>query len=115
MRFRGREPFPMETGPPHPRRYVAARGPRFSTGQDIQDYPTGKNVKASKTKTLPAALACLGLTLALSHSLGAQEQPGTRYVDPSQLDVPWPRHSFVKVPWRAFLETKSGDDFLRGI
>jgi hypothetical protein len=74
-----------------------------------------RNMKASKTKTLPAALACLGLTLTLGHSLGAQEQPGTRYVDPSQLDVPWPRHSFVKVPWRAFLETKTGDDFLRGI
>lgn len=37
------------------------------------------------------------------------------YVDPSQLDVPWPAHSFYKIPWRAFLETKSGYDFLQGI
>jgi hypothetical protein len=29
--------------------------------------------------------------------------------------VPWPKHSFVKVPWGGFLETKTDDDFLRGI
>jgi hypothetical protein len=58
-------------------------------------------------------LVCLVLTL--GPPLAAQEPPRTRYIDPAQLDVPGPRHSFVKVPWRAFLETKSGDDFLRGV
>ncbi len=37
------------------------------------------------------------------------------YTDPAQLEVPWPKHSFYKQPWRAFLETRSGYDFLRGI
>ncbi|MDG3008054.1 hypothetical protein [Paludisphaera mucosa] len=58
---------------------------------------------------------CLGvafsLTLVLDPFAAAQEP----YADPAQLDVPWPKHSFVKVPWRGFLETKPGDAFLRGI
>ena len=37
------------------------------------------------------------------------------YVDPSQLDVPWPKHSHVKMPWRGFLETKPAADLLAGI
>jgi len=45
----------------------------------------------------------------------SQEYPIRPYIDPSQLDVPWPKHSFYKIPWRAYLETKSGNDFLRGI
>lgn len=57
----------------------------------------------------------LGLVLTICASSAAQEPPHPRYVDPSQLDLPSPRHSFAKVPWRAFLETKSGDDFLRGV
>jgi hypothetical protein len=44
-----------------------------------------------------------------------QEYPVRPYVDPAQMDVPWPKHSHVKQPWRAYLETKSGADFLRGI
>lgn len=47
-------------------------------------------------------------------SLG-EEQAIRPYIDPSQLDVPWPTHSFYRIPWRAFLETKSGYDFLQGI
>ena len=43
------------------------------------------------------------------------EYPIRPYIDPSQLAVPWPAHSFYKIPWRAFLETKSGYDFLQGI
>lgn len=37
------------------------------------------------------------------------------YVDPGQLECPWPKHSFYKQPWRGFLEVRSGADFLRGI
>lgn len=59
------------------------------------------------------------LTLLLSvwwsQGLWAQEFAVRPYVDPSQLDVPWPKHSHLKIPWRAFLETRSGDGFLRGI
>lgn len=45
----------------------------------------------------------------------AQELPIRPYVDPSQLDVPWPKHSHLKIPWRAYLETRSGYEFLQGI
>ncbi len=44
-----------------------------------------------------------------------QEFPVQPYADPAQLDVPWPKHSFYKQPWRGFVETRSGYDFLRGI
>ncbi|HUT33026.1 MAG TPA: hypothetical protein VNE39_06080 [Planctomycetota bacterium] len=37
------------------------------------------------------------------------------YVDPSQLDVPWPKHSHVKQPWRGFLETRPAAELLDGI
>ena len=45
----------------------------------------------------------------------AREYPVTPYVDPAQLDVEWPKHSHYKQPWRAFMDTKSGHDFVRGI
>ena len=45
----------------------------------------------------------------------AEEFPVRPYVDPAQLDVPWPKHSDYKQPWRGFLETKSGWDFLQGV
>ena len=45
----------------------------------------------------------------------AEEFPVRPYADPAQLDVPWPKHSYYKQPWRGFLETRSGYDFLRGI
>ncbi len=44
------------------------------------------------------------------------DAPATRpYIDPAQLDLPSPKHSFYKQPWRAYLETRSADDFLHGI
>src|SRR6185436_14977165 len=46
-------------------------------------------------------------------AVGAQD-PGP-YVDPSQLDLPFPNHSHVKQPWRGWLETRPAEDFLRGI
>lgn len=58
---------------------------------------------------------CVCLILTLCLSLAAQEPPHSRYIDPSQLEAPSPKHSFLKVPWRAYLETKTGDDFLRGV
>ena len=45
----------------------------------------------------------------------AGELPVEPYVDPSQLDVPWPKHSHVKMPWRGYLETKPAVDLLEGI
>jgi hypothetical protein len=45
----------------------------------------------------------------------AEEHPVRPYVDPTQLAVDWPKHSHYKQPWRAFMETKSGSDFLRGL
>lgn len=37
------------------------------------------------------------------------------YVDPSHLEVPWPKHSHVKMPWRGFLETRPAADLLEGV
>ncbi len=58
----------------------------------------------------------LCLVLAISAPLAAQEpQPARSIIDPGRLDVPFPGHSFVRVPWRASVETKPGDEFLRGV
>lgn len=58
----------------------------------------------------------IALTLGLGclTALGA-EQPVYPYVDPAQLDCPWPKMSHYKQPWRGYLETRSGYDFLNGI
>ena len=45
----------------------------------------------------------------------AAEFPLAPYVDVAQLDVPWPKHSHYRQPWRAYLETRTGDEFSRGI
>lgn len=37
------------------------------------------------------------------------------YVDPTQLGVSWPKHSHLRLPWRGYLETRSGYEFLQGI
>jgi hypothetical protein len=57
----------------------------------------------------------VALLLSWALMAGAQGFPVRPYVDPSQLDVPWPKHSHLKVPWRAYLETRSGAEFLQGI
>jgi hypothetical protein len=41
--------------------------------------------------------------------------PYMPYVDPTQLDCPWPKHSDYKQPWRGYLQTKPAVDFLAGI
>jgi hypothetical protein len=63
---------------------------------------------------LPACAAWLTLII-VAAATEAQEVPVRPYVDPGQLDVPWPKHSHYKQPWRGFLETRSGYDFLAGI
>jgi subtilase family serine protease len=37
------------------------------------------------------------------------------YVDPTQLDVPWPKHSHYKQPWRAWLETVPARNLRQGL
>ena len=69
--------------------------------------------EARKVKVGATFLILLSLSWALVAR--AQEFPVRPYVDPSQLDVPWPKHSHLKVPWRAYLETQSGAEFLQGI
>ena len=56
------------------------------------------------------AIAALCVAAATAGNFAAQP-----YTDPAQFDVPWPKHSDYKQPWRGFLETRSGYDFLRGI
>jgi len=51
----------------------------------------------------------------LSMTALAGEFPVAPYADPLQLDCPWPKMSHYKQPWRGYLETRSGFDFLNGI
>jgi len=48
-------------------------------------------------------------------SVASATPPYRPYVDPTQLDCPWPKHSDYKQPWRSYLQTKSAVDFLAGI
>ncbi len=59
--------------------------------------------------------AVFALVVAFLSIAAVQEYPVRPYVDPSQLDVPWPKHSHLKLPWRAYLETRSGYEFLQGV
>lgn len=43
------------------------------------------------------------------------EYPVSRYIDADQANCPWPKVSHYKQPWRSYLETRSGYDFLHGI
>jgi hypothetical protein len=67
------------------------------------------------TFPLPYFLVGMAVGFWAAGMTGAQEYPVRPYVDPAQLDVPWPKHSHYKQPWRAFLETRRGSDFLQGI
>jgi len=44
-----------------------------------------------------------------------QEEPVSPYVDPRQLDLPFPKHSHLKQPWRGWMETRRGSDFQAGV
>jgi hypothetical protein len=60
-------------------------------------------------------IAALVAAISVLVTGGAQKSAVQPYTDPGQLDVPWPKHSHYKQPWRGFLETRSGYDFLHGI
>jgi len=45
----------------------------------------------------------------------AEEFPVRPYTDPAQFDCPWPQSSHYRQPWSAYIETKSGADFLNGL
>jgi hypothetical protein len=60
-------------------------------------------------------IAALVAAIAVLAAGGAPKSAAQPYTDPGQLDVPWPKHSHYKQPWRGFLETRSGYDFLHGI
>jgi hypothetical protein len=57
------------------------------------------------------ALASL---LALSGGTGATTSPAA-YVDPSQLDLPVPYFSFIRQPWRSYLEATPALTYLNGL
>lgn len=60
-------------------------------------------------------LIVLAFLLGFPGRARTDEFPVEPYTDPGQLNVQWPKHSHYKQPWRGFLETRSGYDFLRGI
>lgn len=62
---------------------------------------------------LTTAVLLLGAQCA--GAVPARLYPVEPYVDPAQLDVPWPRHSFYKQPWRAWLETMPATTLLQGM
>ena len=45
----------------------------------------------------------------------AAEFAVTPYTDPGQLECPWPKVSHYLQPWRGYIETRSGCDFLNGM
>ncbi len=63
---------------------------------------------------LACCIVMVCMALSIQHS-EAQEYPVRPYVDANQLNVPWGWHSFYKQPWRAYMETRSGYNFLQGI
>jgi hypothetical protein len=62
-----------------------------------------------------AVVLSVVFAIGLAAAARAEEHPVRPYVAPAQLDVPWPKHSDYRQPWRAFLETRSGAAFLQGI
>lgn len=59
--------------------------------------------------------AIAALFLLFASAVPAAEEAVSPYADPAQLDCPWPKMSHYKQPWRGYLETRSGYDFLRGL
>ena len=64
--------------------------------------------------SLPRACRWLWFILSAGAAF-AGEQAISPYADPSQLDCPWPKMSHYKQPWRGYLETRSGYEFLGGL
>jgi hypothetical protein len=57
----------------------------------------------------------LALLFAFFTAASAEEVQIAPYVDPAQLDCPWPKSSQYLQPWRGYMETRSGRDFLNGL
>ncbi len=64
-------------------------------------------------RKLLVLIAC-GFSSALT-AVFAAESAVTPYADPTQMECPWPKMSHYKQPWRGYLETRSGYDFLNGL
>ena len=78
--------------------------------------PKGKIGCARGSPWLRSAdLMLRAILLFFAATLAAQEYPIAPYTDPSQLDCPWPKFSHYKQPWRGYMETRSGYDFLQGV
>jgi hypothetical protein len=46
---------------------------------------------------------------------GADSQPSMHYVDSSQIDLAWPYYSFIRQPWRSYLEVVPARTYLDGL
>ncbi len=66
-------------------------------------------------KALVVAGTVVGLLVAAPAPAGEGEYPVRPYVDPNMLDVPWPKHSHYRQPWRGYLQTRPAEGFLRGV
>jgi hypothetical protein len=60
-------------------------------------------------------LALAVLALAANAAGGAQQDGSFRYVDPSQAALPFPYYSFVRQPWRSYLELTPASTYLNGL
>lgn len=67
------------------------------------------------SRTRRVALLGALASLFTAGAANAQEFAVRSYTNPSFLDMRWGERSFYRQPWRAFLETRSGYDFLQGI
>jgi hypothetical protein len=70
---------------------------------------------SSRGLRLRAIAAAFALVVVGDGVVCADEYPVAPYTDPAQLDCPWPKTSHYLQPWRGYIETKSGWDFLNGI
>lgn len=62
-----------------------------------------------------AILMGLLLPVAASAATAPPESRGFRYVDPKQLDLPFPYYSLIRQPWRSYLETTPASTYLSGL
>lgn len=58
-------------------------------------------------------LLLLGIAAAIP--VIGQGKPAAGYVDPSQIDLPWPYYSFIRQPWRSYLEVVPARTYLDGL
>lgn len=75
---------------------------------------TRKHGIAALTLSALALSATAGVTSAGGEA-ASLSVAGARYVDPSQLDLPEPYFSFVRQPWRSYLEATPALTYLHGL